>query len=231
MSVAIEQKYCPHWPAVTQHPEHFQATHLIEALASINKGWAAWLRILIQGPCGFQYQQGPPYPHPFRLRSIFFFRRRRRIPIFHCLLSHLHCLHYGSDIVARPALPLARRIPRCWWRWKLSHTSQYCHSCDPVPSLVVFCCSATLLWILIRPIPRCLRGSLVPPLRHGMGFPFYANLNTCAQLETSTCRLCLITRRPHNKFGDVTLECFPYTYRRTPGGLSSATRQHVTRAW
>ena len=46
MHVTIERKTCPHCPAVTHCPEHFQAAQIIESIAGINNGCAAWIRIL-----------------------------------------------------------------------------------------------------------------------------------------------------------------------------------------
>ena len=45
MPVSIECKTCLRWPVVTNRPKHRQADHIIEAIAVINYGYAAWLRL------------------------------------------------------------------------------------------------------------------------------------------------------------------------------------------
>ena len=54
--------------------------------------------------------------------------------------------------------------------------------------------------------------SLLPPLRPGLGRPLYAGLTNRAKLETPVGPICLIPRRPHNKFGDGMAEHLSYLY-------------------
>ena len=44
----------------------------------------------------------------------------------------------------------------------------------------------------------------------------YAGLKKCSQLETTTCRICLIPRHPNYEFGDGTEEYFHYLYGAYP---------------
>ena len=54
--------------------------------------------------------------------------------------------------------------------------------------------------------------SLIPPLHHGVGLPFYAGLKICAQLETPTYHLYLIPHRSHYKLGYGTAKRLPNPY-------------------
>ena len=86
-----------------QLPEHCQAYQLVEAITGINKSCTAWLSILSQYPCGFQFQQTPYQSPLFRLRIALL--DLRPLSLFHLLSSYLHSSHYGFEIVARPVLP------------------------------------------------------------------------------------------------------------------------------
>ena len=77
---------------------------------------------------------------------------------------------------------------------------------------------------LLTPCLPCFLAPLPPPLRHGVGRPLYAGLKTRAQLETPTCRLCMVPRRPNYELGDGPTERLPDPYGAHPRTLMQCNK-------
>ena len=89
---------------------------------------------------------------------------------------------------------------------------------------------------LLTPCLPCLlaplrSGPFPPPLLHGVGRPLYPVLNNHVQLETPTCRICLVPRRPHYELGNGPTERLPDPYGVHPRTLiqcNKSTCHHRT---
>ena len=92
MHVAIECEPRPRWSAVMHCPEHCQVDQIVEAIAVINRGCAAWLSILSWDTCGFQCQHNHlPNPPPSSSES-------------YCFTSASSPLSISSPITSIPSI-------------------------------------------------------------------------------------------------------------------------------
>ena len=79
-------------------------------------------------------------PSPFCLGIAYF--RLRRLLLVHILLSHVHLLHRGSELVTIPALAFLCCLPPPLWHRYFPYPS-HC-SCTSVSVCIGFCCYAPI---------------------------------------------------------------------------------------